>query len=246
LKTWEFHQLVAAQSSFEPFHHLVCESMQIDLSAGFDAYLEGIQQNHGTRLKRLRTNTRKLEREHGPLRLVAHTDDPAALAMLLRWKSEQYTRTGAVEILKHEWIREVLRLAHTTQTAGFAGSLSCLFAESRPVAALFAIRSADVCHCWFQAYDPEFAQYSPGLILLLKLAEGARQADIRVLDLGVGDYGFKRMLMNRSVALAQGSIEVPSIATGAARTRRAAKSVIRRTAMAPKLRRLARGARKGR
>lgn len=246
LKTWEFHQLVTSQSSFEPYHHVRRESMQIDLSGGFEAYMHGIQQAHGTTLKRLYRNTRKLEREHGALRFEQHSEDPAALAMLLRWKSEQYARTGAVEILKREWIREVLRLAHTTQTMGFAGVLSLLFADSRPVAALFGIRCEGVCHCWFPAYDPEFAQYSPGLILLLKLAEGAQQANIKILDLGAGDYGYKRIFMNRSVALAQGSIELPSVAAGAARTRRAAKSLIRRTTMAPRLRRLVRGSRRGR
>jgi CelD/BcsL family acetyltransferase involved in cellulose biosynthesis len=245
LKTWEFHQLVTSQDSFEPFHHARRESMQIDLTGGFETYMNGIRQMHATTLRRLARNTRKLEREHGTLRFEQHTDDPAALAMLLRWKSAQYARTGAVEILKREWIREALRLAHATQTMGFAGVLSFLFAGDTPVAALFSIRSGEVCHCWFPAYDPEFAQYSPGLTLLLKLAEGAQQADIKVLDLGAGDYGYKRIFMNRSVALAQGAIERPSVAAGAARTERAAKWLVRRTAMAPRLRRLARASRRG-
>lgn len=245
LKTWEFHTLVTSQSPFESFHHGRNDSKQIDLSGGFDAYMHGLQQTHGSTITKLRRKVRKLEREYGPLRFEYHTDDPAALAMLFRWKSDQYIRTGAVEILKRQWIREVLRLAQTTQTDGFAGILSVIFAGERPVAAHLGIRSSCVCHSWFPAYDSEFAPYSPGLILMLKLAEAAQQANIKMIDLGTGDYWFKSLLMNRVVSLAEGSVEVRSVAAGVARTRRAARSLVRRTAMAPRLRRLARRLSKG-
>jgi CelD/BcsL family acetyltransferase involved in cellulose biosynthesis len=241
LKTWEFDHVVASQTPFAAFHHNRRDSMQIELSAGFEAYMDGVKQAHGPTITRLGSKTRKLEREHGPLGFAPHTDDPAALAMLLGWKSAQYANTGAIDILEHQWIREVLRLTHATQTHDYAGFLSFVFAGSRPIAAHLGIRSGSVCHSWFPAYDPEFAQYSPGLILLLKLAAGARQANIRTIDLGSGDYRYKRMLMNRAVPLAAGSVELLSVAASAGRARRVAKSLVRRSAIAPRVRRLARG-----
>ena len=246
LNTWNFDHLVASQAPFEPFHRSTEWSKQIDLSNGFDAYIQAVQHDHGPTLARLRGKTRKLEREHGTLCFTPHTDDPTALAMLLRWKSDQYTRTGASDVAGRPWVREVLRRVHAAQADDFAGQLSLLTAAGRPIAAHLGVRSASLCHSWFPAYDPAFAQYSPGLILLLKLAEAAHEVDIALIDLGKGDYRYKLMLTNRGFALAEGSVESPSLATALARSRRTGKALIRRTNIAPRLRRLGRGLMPGR
>jgi len=240
LTTWEFHHVVDSQPAFAPFHRVHAESMQIDLDDGFEPYLQWVQRNHGHSITHLRRKTRKLEREHGTIRFTAHTDDPAVLATMLRWKSAQYTKTGAVDILKQHWIRDVLGLVHRTQSDGFAGLLSIISADEQPVAVHLGLRSGPVCHSWFPAYDPRFAAYSPGLILLLRLAESAPQAGITTIDLGSGGYEFKRTLTNRSVMTAAGAVELPSLAAAAARSRRLAKSLVRRTTIAPRIRRVAR------
>jgi len=162
LTTWEFHHVVDSQPAFAPFHRVHAESMQIDLDDGFEPYLQWVQRNHGHSITHLRRKTRKLEREHGTIRFTAHTDDPAVLATMLRWKSAQYTKTGAVDILKQHWIRDVLGLVHRTQSDGFAGLLSIISADEQPVAVHLGLRSGPVCHSWFPAYDPRFAAYSPG------------------------------------------------------------------------------------
>jgi CelD/BcsL family acetyltransferase involved in cellulose biosynthesis len=241
LKTWEFHHVVGSQAPFARFARDRFDSLQIELSDGYEAYMQGVQATHGQSISRLRRKTRKLEREHGALRFTYHTDDPAALETLFRWKSDQYLKTGAVDILRQHWVREVLRRSHSTQTDRFAGVLSFVHVDGRPVAAHLGIRSGHVCHSWFQAYDPEFAPYSPGLTLLLRLVEHAPEANITTIDLGGGGYDFKRMLTNRAVALAAGSVELASFAAGAARVRRSARSLVRGTSMAPRLRRLLRG-----
>jgi len=241
LKTWEFHRLVASQAPFEPFHHVRHDSAQLALSDGFDAYMAGRRETHGQTLTRLDRKMRKLEREHGPLHFTLHSADPTDLATLFHWKTDQYLNTGAANILAHGWIREVLRLCHAAQTDDFAGLLSFVSAGDRPVAAHLGMRSGPVFHSWFQAYDPEFAHYSPGLILLVKLAEAAPQANLATIDLGCGSYRFKQTLANRTMALAEGLVDRPSLAATAARGRRSARSLIRRTAMAPRLRRVAKG-----
>ncbi len=48
------------------------------------------------------------------------------------------------------------------------------------------------------------------------------------------------MLTNRGVMLAEGAVTVPSLAAVATRSRRAARSLVRRTAVAPRVRRIAR------
>jgi CelD/BcsL family acetyltransferase involved in cellulose biosynthesis len=240
LKLWEFHHLLASQAAFEPFHQVRRDSMQIDLEAGFETYLGGVEAAHGHSMRHLRRKTRKLEREHGLLSFVHHDGDSAALEKLFEWKADQYTKTGTVNILEQRWVRDVLRQVHATQSDDFRGLLSFLLAEGRPVAAHLGMRSAGALHYWFPAYDPEFASYSPGLILLLKLAEASRAAGVDTIDLGTGDYEFKRMLMNRVVVVAEGAVETRSAIAKAIRVRRTAKALIRRAGVAPSLRRIAR------
>jgi CelD/BcsL family acetyltransferase involved in cellulose biosynthesis len=54
------------------------------------------------------------------------------------------------------------------------------------------------------------ARYSPGLILLLKMAEHAPSLGVRTIDLGKGMSLYKKRLMNASIPLAHGSVELPS------------------------------------
>jgi CelD/BcsL family acetyltransferase involved in cellulose biosynthesis len=240
LKTWEFNHLVAAQTAFEPFQHSLWDSQQIDLRSGYERYLAGVESAHGPWLRELRRKARKLEREGGELTFQHHTDDSAALETLFRWKSDQFTRTGTVDLLKHDWIRDVLRKVHATQGAGFQGVLSLLLAGEQPVAAHLGLRSAGALHYWFPAYDPDFARCSPGLVLLLRLAESAALAGVDTFDLGTGDYDYKRRLSNRVAVVARGAVETPSLRAAAVRVRRTAKSLIRQTGVAPRIRVLAR------
>lgn len=242
LKLWEFHHLLASQAPFEPFHQIRRDSMQIDLEAGFETYLGGVEAAHGHSMRHLRRKTRKLEREHGPLSFVHHDGDPTALETLFGWKADQYTKTGTVNILEHRWVREVLGRVHATQGDDFQGLLSFILAEGRPVAAHLGMRSAGALHYWFPAYDPAFAPYSPGLILLMRLAEASQTAGVDTIDLGTGDYEFKRMLANRVVVVAEGAVTTPSAIAKAVAARRTAKTLIRRTGVAPGLRRIVRRA----
>jgi CelD/BcsL family acetyltransferase involved in cellulose biosynthesis len=240
LKTWEFHNVMGAQSAFVPYHQSRGDSWQIDLEQGSEGYLRELEDGHRPTLDRLRRKARKLARSHGATRLVVHSGDPADLEILFRWKSDQHARTGAVEILKADWVRQVLHATHEAQTADCAGMLTLLYAGERPVAAHLGMRSGPVLHSWFQAYDPALGSASPGLILLLELLEHAEAEGITRVDMGVGDYPFKKLFSNGSAAVAVGSVERVSLAAGAARACRGTRSVVRRTGIAPKLRNAAR------
>jgi CelD/BcsL family acetyltransferase involved in cellulose biosynthesis len=70
--------------------------------------------------------------------------------------------------------------------------LSVLRADGRPVAAHFGLRTERVPACWFPAYDPAFAKYSPGLILHLRMAEAAAADGTAYPDPGRGRVGRPR------------------------------------------------------
>ena len=243
LKTWEFDHLIASQRAFEPFHRSRQESPVMELSNGLEAYVAALRKDGGGRvIATVGRKMRKLEREHGTLRFAVHVAERDVLCTLLRWKRDQYRRTGAADILAHDWTRRVVELAHATQTPTFAGVLSALYAGDRIAALHMGLRSSSIWHYWLPAYDGDLATYSPGLILLLKMAESAQSLGIRTIDLGKGEADYKRSFMSGSVAIAEGRVELPSLAAATLRLRHATRPLARRTLLGGPARRIAKRA----
>ncbi len=211
LRIWDFDHLLASQAMFSPFHRLVEISPQIDLSAGYGAYVEERHRSGSLQISKCANMMRRLEREIGPLSFVPDCRDPFLLGQVLEWKSSQYRSTGKRDLFELEWTRPLLQAIHRMNEARFSGMLSLLYAGDRLIAGHFGMRSRSVWHYWFPAYDEKMGKYSPGLILLLKMAENAPKNGLGVIDLGKGISLYKERLMNASVRLASGSVELPSI-----------------------------------
>ena len=236
LRTFEFDHLVAAQGPFAPHHRCVRASPVIELSHGFDAYVTARQADGVSELRNTERKRRKLERERGAVTFEAHDADPATLATLLGWKSAQYARTGASDVLAAGWVREVVRAVHTADGAAFAGLLSVLRVDGQPAALHLGMRSESVWHWWFPTYDPSLSRYSPGLILLLEMAAAAPGLGLRVIDLGKGEARYKRSFANGALQVAEGVVETPSLAAAVTHVRRVARGAARRTGLGPRLR----------
>jgi CelD/BcsL family acetyltransferase involved in cellulose biosynthesis len=228
LVAWDFDRLLASQSCFAPYHRLCELSARIDLSNGYDAYVEHRQAAGTHQIKKCEYMMRRLAREVGPLRFVWHCRDPEPLAQVLAWKSGQYRQSGWADLFATDWGRALIRRIHKVQGSGFAGMLSLLYAGPRLVAGHFGMRSSTVWHYWFPAYDRQFARYSPGIILLLKMAEAAEGLGLRCIDIGTGMTLYKRRLMNASIPVAEGSIERPAGLGLLRLARRRAKSLVRK------------------
>ena len=221
LVVYNFNHFLASQKSFSRYHHYREPSPQIDLSRGYDAYVKG-KRNEGSGLIKSCANlARRIEREVGPLRFVAHSADPDLLQHVLALKGEQLIRTGYRNIFAVDWVQVVIEKIHATQRDDFAGMLSLLYAGDRLIAGHFGMRSRTVWHYWFPAYDKHMAKYSPGLNLILKMAAYAPSAGLRKIDLDRGTTLYKRRLMNGEIAVARGSIDrryVSQVRTALARS----------------------------
>jgi CelD/BcsL family acetyltransferase involved in cellulose biosynthesis len=153
---------------------------------------------------------RRLERELGPLQFIHDSDESAALAQVLAWKSEQYRSSGWDDLFSNGWARGLVERIHGVQTPRFAGMLSVLYAGPVLIAGHMGMRSDTVWHYWFPAYDRRFARYSPGMILLWKMAQAAPELGLRCIDLGTGLSLYKLRLMNVSLEVVEGSVETRS------------------------------------
>jgi len=211
LRIWDFDHLLTTQRSFGAYHDRTARSPVIDLSEGFEAYREERHRTGSNRINQVLRKSRKLGREVGPLHFEAQSGDRAILEQVIEWKAAQCRRTGVFDFFRLAWTRALVERIHQTSDDRFAGMLSTLRAGDQLVAAQFGMRSRSVLHWWFPVYDATFARYSPGGILLIKLAEHVAAQGLRMIDLGKGEDAYKSSFMNGSIELAEGAVTIPSI-----------------------------------
>jgi CelD/BcsL family acetyltransferase involved in cellulose biosynthesis len=206
LSSFAFDNLEAEQGLFVPHAAEEHTTYVIDVEKGYDAYESVLRAQSPKFLKTTLAKERRLGRQVGDVRFVFDERDPAALRTLMEWKSAQYRRTGRRDRFAQEWIsRLVARLAET-RAPQCTGTLSVLYADGRPVAAHFGLRSATVLACWFPAYDPDFAKYSPGLVLHLRMAEAAAAEGVGLLDMGRGAAEYKDSLKTGELPVYEGAV----------------------------------------
>ncbi|WP_338678296.1 GNAT family N-acetyltransferase [Streptomyces sp. SCSIO 30461] len=213
LATWEYDNLESGQALFLTGGAEEFASPVIDIGAGYAAYEEHLRRHapkfHRTTAAKERRLARQTETDRGAVRFVFDERDPAALRTLMEWKSAQYRRTGRRDRFAQDWISTLVRRLHGTRAPGCSGVLSVLYTADRPIAAHFGLRSRTVLSCWFPAYDTEFAKYSPGLVLHLRMAEAAAADGIGLLDLGRGAAEYKDSLKTGELRVHEGSATRP-------------------------------------
>lgn len=198
LAAWDFDHVPARQAAFAPWKTNHAESPVIDLS---------VTPIGSAKLRTDAANRRrKLEREVGPLQLELESSDDAAFGQLLAWKEAQYLETGVGNIFATPWVQSAVSEIRRTKVEGFTGFFSVLRAGGKPVAAHFGMRSRQTLHYWFPAYDAGLSTYSPGILLLLAIAEASAAAGMSRIDLGKGDAFYKQRLANGAVPLWEGSV----------------------------------------
>jgi len=206
LVAWDFTHVPASQAAFAPYHVAVEPSGYLDLSRGFEAYVEERRQSGSKTIPKQQRKTRKMEREVGPLRFEPHVPDSHLLRTLMDWKSNQYRRTGIGDVFAFDWTVALLERLHRIETPEFRGKLSALYSGEQLVALHFGMQTATVLHYWFPVYDPAFQEYSPGIALLLEIARDAAETGLRRIDLGKGTEDFKVSLRTAAIDVAAGSV----------------------------------------
>jgi len=205
LTALEFREVPISDRSFALAADGTRPGLRIDLSSGFDAYRRNTPSVKSEQIK-----FRRMKREVGRLRFTMHDDRKEVLDTLLRWKEEQYKRTGVstfYQLFAVPWATPILRDIYRTQETDFAGVLSSLYAGDILVAAHLGMRSGHVLHHWFPAYDRSLKTYSPGVILLLKMLEHAPAAGMTILDFGQGTPEYKARFANAQQTTAYGTVE---------------------------------------
>ena len=212
LSVFDFDHLITTQNSFAAYHRFTDHSPYLDLSNGFEAYRTALRKSARVELRQTFRLSRKLAREVGPVRCEVFSADSAAFDLLLRWKSDQYRRTNVTDVFAFPWTTELLREIWKRQSESFQGVLSVLYAGERPVAAHFGMRSGNVLHWWFPAYDHQLARHGPGRVLLALTAQQCESHGIGKIDMGRGVAKYKSLVMSGTTEVAVGSVDLRPVA----------------------------------
>jgi CelD/BcsL family acetyltransferase involved in cellulose biosynthesis len=239
VRGYEFDHLLEVPG-FERWISSRRDSPYVEVTDGLDAYLRRASRSGKDNMGQARRKARKAEEEHGPLSFEAVCTDPDVLGTVIALKRAQYAATGSRDYFAApERVALTSRLL-TTRVDGFAGMLSTVRLGPRLLAAHFGIRSGGVLHWWFPVYDPQFAAFAPGWILLRELIGAAPSLGLTRIDLGRGDDEYKRRAKTGETVVCQGFVSESRTALAARRVRSAAVDVARRSSIPRRIRRVVR------
>lgn len=166
------------------------EAFSIELNGPADAYLEACRAASPKKFKNYRRLQHRLA-EIGPLS-IRSGEDASVLDTLLRWKSEQFVRTGTQDVLRPAWVGALMHDLFETRTGTMTGLMLTLHAGDRLVGGHFGIRQGEVYHPWIASMDPDLAAYSPGNTFLDQVIRAMPDLGLRIYDLGLGHDHYKR------------------------------------------------------
>jgi CelD/BcsL family acetyltransferase involved in cellulose biosynthesis len=207
LQAYLFDHILAARQEFLPFFEQVMPSPYMEVASGLEGYKSRLTDSNKLKMRDTERNKRKAARELGPLRLEFLSTDAAMLEQLIAWKREQYARSGADDFLGRAEPRAYLFNLLRLHDPEFRGVLSGLWAGERLLAIHMGMMARGILHYWFPAYDRNFANYSPGRLMLAKFTEEAAAHGLSRIDLGKGEDAYKLGVMTGATMVAEGYIE---------------------------------------
>jgi CelD/BcsL family acetyltransferase involved in cellulose biosynthesis len=224
LRGWRFIS-APEQDVLKPYHYAgTMEACPvIDLGGGYGSY---ISSRNKSSMKRIAEKRRSLGRHIGTVSFIWNNSSPERFRDLIGWKSANYSSTRVLFGQEPAAVRILEELA-AADNEDCRGVLSVLFAGERAVAAHLGLLGPHALAGWFPSYDRDLSRFSPGMIMVLALAEEAVGRGVSRIDMGSGQFDYK-------FRLATGSYPVAGGAVWASRPEEAARSLYRRFVMTPR------------
>ncbi len=209
---FDFSHMLESQAAFAPLARGRDDSRVIDVSAGYAAYEAERKAAGVSALKDTDRKRRKVERDLGPITFTAFSRSTADFDRLVAWKQGQWQATGQTDLFSAGWPLALVRNLFASRDPDFGGALFTLHIGDQLAAAQLNLRGGRNIHSWIIGHDHAFERYSPGMLLFQDILRWMDTAPYSRLDLGAGDYRFKRELANVKVGVTHGFIGAPSAA----------------------------------
>jgi CelD/BcsL family acetyltransferase involved in cellulose biosynthesis len=213
---YDFHGALGTQAAFKSSAAFTDGSWVMDLSKGYDAFVEARSAIEPKAFRNIRSRRRKIDEAGAVFRL--RDDRDGVFERALKWKSAQYVASRHFDVFSVSWTRNLLSRLISDPQPGCAGLISSLEIGGELAAIHVGMRSADVLHYWFPVYDPEFSKFGPGLALLMEICHAVSEDGVSEVHLGPGDYDFKAHLSSWQMPLVSGyaGAGLPGLMRGAA------------------------------
>ena len=205
LAAFDFHYLIGSQTPDTKWQAESSPAAVMNLAGGFDEYAKRLESK--SCVKQTDRKGRKLGRERGELRFEWNCTDASVFDTLTKWKSQQYQNSGIADVFSFDWTIALLKQIQSHQASDYEGLMSVLYVGDSPAAIHFGLRSGNVLHQWFPAYDPQLQQHSPGIIHLLEMARHAENNGVERIDLGRICH-YKSRVATHCVDVSEGSVDL--------------------------------------
>ncbi len=175
----------------------------VDLSGSFDDYLGKFSTKYRWQLKKKVKKFAELSGGEIEWRVYRRADQMEEFHRLAREVSK---RTYQENLLQEglpdgeEFLRELQAMAERDSVRGYL-----LFLEGRPVAYIYCPGQGDILYQGILGYNPEFQQWSPGMVLNYLSLESmfSENKRFRMLDFSEGEYEYKKQLSTGSARCAE-------------------------------------------
>lgn len=153
----------------------------------WDAFVQHVRSKRSNMFSDSRRRCRKLSKEVGPVEFIYDDRRSTVLETCMRWKSEQYRRSGFIDTFSFE---EHIQFFKEMAQRGVivVSSLNC---GDRLIAAEIDILANNRLGLWVPAYDTEYSRYAPGRLLLLFVMEESFKRNHDEFDFLIGNEAYK-------------------------------------------------------
>ncbi len=193
--------------------------LRIRLDGNAERPLDALLSERHKYRKDTERRARQLANELGPIEFtfdVRHNRQ-AILDHLIDQKRAQYQRTNVRDALGKTWKPDLLHKLCEYEFASCRGLLSTVSAGGQWIATHFGILGNGMLQYWLPVYNPAYAKYAPGRLLIHQIIESSHLASIHTIDRGEGDTPSKRELANEEHQFFRGVWHNKSVASQVAR-----------------------------
>lgn len=227
LRGWRFDHAPADAEPLGPHQYRgsLVHAPVIELGDGYGPYEETVRGVHGRLLADNARKRRALERAFGPVVLERPRVGSAHLQRMVDWRSERYP--AARQLLGDPGFRATLEELAGASRPDCAGSVHVLRAGERVVAVHVGLQGPTGLSWWYPAYDRELRRFSPGIMLVLLVAEELAGRGVARIDLGYGQDPWKFDVATGSYPVAGGAVWAHGVEAAARRAYRVGRERLR-------------------
>lgn len=183
-----------------------------DVSQGWDTFLDNQSERWPKHFKKMRRLARNLERDFTDVEFRFDDVSDHTFDRLIGLKREQFHRTGRHDVFAPLWSRRLLDRLRRTSGKRFRLRLCSIYFDGQHAASELVLQSDKIVHGWITAFEPEFAQYSAGNMIVQNMLERMSQYGPAIYDAGPGLDHYKRHYSNYQLPIGAGVVRAKTFA----------------------------------